>query len=116
MTDRRHKPRAKRAREEGGDATAVWRHSRDVVSRRLGDQVVLVNVRTDEAYTLNSTAGHLWQQLGRGGTIARIRRSMLRQFEVGEARLDRELRGILRELCDAGLVHRTRGLRARAKT
>jgi hypothetical protein len=89
---------------QGGDGVQRFRVSPDAVHNALGDQIVLINVRTNEIYELNRTGARFWQLLSAGHDLARIRQLMLQEFEVDETVLDREIEGLLASLESAGLI------------
>jgi hypothetical protein len=51
----------------------------------MGDQVVIVHMRTNRIYDLNPTAARLWDLLGAGHTVAEAQEEILREYDV-EAR------------------------------
>jgi hypothetical protein len=81
-----------------------YRVSSDTVHNTLGDQGVLVNVRTNEIYELNQTGARFWQLLSAGHDLTRIRQLMLEEFEVDETVLDQEIKALLASLENAGLI------------
>jgi Coenzyme PQQ synthesis protein D (PqqD) len=78
--------------------------SRDVVAKRLDDETVLVHVRTNRIYTLNSTASRLWELLREGFDRTRIRERMAAEFDVEPVVLDVEIDHILSMLADERLI------------
>ena len=76
----------------------------DVAARRLGDEVVLVNLRTNLIYELNRTGARLWELLAEGCDRREIERRMLADFEVDEETLRAEIGELLGSLLEAGLV------------
>jgi hypothetical protein len=83
---------------------AGLRPSPDVVARKVGDQVVLVDLRTNRFYSLNSTGARLWELI-RGGSDRDLIRSQMRdEFEVDEAELVGNIDRMLSELIANGLL------------
>lgn len=70
----------------------------EVLCRCLGDETILVQVRTDEIYSLNVTAGRWWQLTAEGLTAEEVRSTLLGAFEVSEENLDRDLGELVDEL------------------
>lgn len=93
------------AREEGGR----FRPSTDAVTKPLGGEVVLVQLRRNRIYTLNQTGARLWELLEQGHDLQRAREQMLLEFEVGEEQLREEIRALVDELVKAGLLERDAG-------
>ena len=76
----------------------------DVVGRRLEDRFVLVNLRSNRIYELNSTATILWELLDKGVEDSELESRMLEHFEVEPAELRRDIDATMHALADAGLV------------
>jgi Coenzyme PQQ synthesis protein D (PqqD) len=93
-----------RRHESGGEGRARLWPAADVVSRRLDDQVVLVNLRTNLIYELNETGARLWELLAEGCDRSEVERRMLQEFDVTEDTLRTEIDGLVSSLLTAGLV------------
>jgi PqqD family protein of HPr-rel-A system len=77
----------------------------DVVSRRLGDEVVLVHLGSNRIFRLNRTAARLWELIGEGVTTATaLFEALSSEFDVGEGELRGEIDGTLERLKRQGLV------------
>lgn len=76
----------------------------DVVSRRLDDEVVLVNLQTNKIYSLNPTGARFWELLAEGNDRAAIEGRLLNEFEVTPERLSAEVDALLAALSQAGLI------------
>jgi hypothetical protein len=87
-----------------------WEPSYDVVSRRLGDEVILVNLRTNRISSLNRTGARFWELLSDGRDWNEIQASLREEFDVEPDQLDRELETLVRTLAAGGFVS-TRGSR-----
>jgi hypothetical protein len=77
----------------------------DVVSRRLGDELVLVHLGSNRIFRLNRTAARLWELIGEGVTTdAGLHDALRGEFDVGEEELRGEIAGTLERLRRQGLV------------
>jgi Coenzyme PQQ synthesis protein D (PqqD) len=76
----------------------------DVVSRRLDDKVVLVNLRTNRIYALNETGARFWELLGEGLQRTEIERTLRDEFDVKPEQLTEEVDRLLADLIREGLV------------
>jgi hypothetical protein len=54
----------------------------DVVARRIDNGAVLINLRTNRIYELNTTGTRIWELLGEGGDRAAIVEQLLQEFDV----------------------------------
>jgi hypothetical protein len=78
--------------------------SPDVVATRLGDEVVLVQLKTERMHVLNRTGARLWELLCAGRDWADIRDVIIGEFEVTPSRLDAEIEELLTMLRQEQLV------------
>jgi hypothetical protein len=89
---------------DAGAAGRAMRQSPDVVSNRLGDAGVLVNLRTNRIFELNATGVRAWELMGEGCTIGEIQRRLGEEFDVAPDRVERELTALVDALVREGLV------------
>jgi len=75
-----------------------------VVSRRLDEQTVLVNLRTNKIFELNRTGAQMWELLEEAPSESQIVERLLTEFEVPQEQLEREVRALLDSLLDEGLI------------
>ena len=54
----------------------------DVVSRRLGDEVVLVHLKTNRIFSLSPTGARFWELLSDGKSRTEIEAALLQEYEV----------------------------------
>ena len=87
-----------------GEGEETFRPQPDVVSRRLDEQTVLVNLRTNRIFELNRTGAQLWDLLGDGSSESRIVERLGAEFDVPQEQLEREVRALLESLLDEGLI------------
>jgi hypothetical protein len=93
------------ARQDAGS----YRPSADAVTKRVGGEVVLVHLRTNRIYTLNRTGARFWELLEDGHDLERAREQLLLEFDVGEGQLREEMRGLVNELVERGLLDHDAG-------
>jgi len=74
------------------------------MARRIGDEVVLVHLKTDRIYALNRTGARLWDLLCANHDRAEIERQVRREIEVGDAELASALDELLAALMDESLI------------
>lgn len=76
----------------------------DVVSRRLDEQTVLVNLRTNRIFELNRTGARFWELLGDESSESQIVEQLLSEFDVPQAQLEREVAALIESLLEEGLI------------
>ena len=87
-----------------GERTLRFRTSADDVAQRLGDEVVLVHIRTDKIFVLNRTGARVWELLCESLDRSAIQGRLLAEFEVGEVQLAAEIDALLTALTEEGLI------------
>lgn len=75
-----------------------FRPSADVVAQRLGDELVLVQLKTDQIFVLNRTGACLWELVCDGHEWGEVERRMLAQFDVTQAQFAGEAESLLATL------------------
>ena len=76
----------------------------DVVAQRVQDEVVLVNLRTNEIYTLNKTAARAWEMIAEGRDRSGVEAGLSEEFLVDEAEVGGELDSLVAELVEKELI------------
>jgi hypothetical protein len=76
----------------------------EVVGQRLGDELVLVHLRTNQIFILNRTGARFWELLESGADVSSIEEILLQEFDVEPVELKKELEGFVRELSSEGLI------------
>jgi hypothetical protein len=76
----------------------------EVVSRKLGDRLVVVNLRTNRIYELNQTASRLWELLDAGSDRAELEAALLNEFDVERTVVSQEIDRTIAQLSSEGLI------------
>lgn len=63
----------------------------DVLWQRLDDEVIVVQLKTDQIYSLNHSGARLWELLAGGKDLASIRVELENEFSVSPDRLATEI-------------------------
>jgi Coenzyme PQQ synthesis protein D (PqqD) len=77
----------------------------NVLSRRLGNDVVLFHLETDKFYELNGTAARFWELLNEGRNSDEIRHRLLVEFSVDPEQLDKEAAALVDSLRQEDLIN-----------
>lgn len=76
----------------------------DVVSRRLGDEIVLVHLGTNQIYRLNATGARFWELAAEGLDEQAIAARLRAEFDVGDEQVRGEIAAMVERLAAEGLV------------
>ena len=74
----------------------------DVVYQRVGEELVLVHLKTNQIYALNETGARFWELLCEGRSRPEIESQMLEEFDVEPGELASEIDALLVELEGVG--------------
>ena len=77
----------------------------DVASRRLGDEVVLVHLKTNRIFSLSPTGARFWELLSDGRTRPEIEAELLEEYDVSREEVTAEIDSLVRMLRTEDLVH-----------
>lgn len=75
-----------------------------VRSQVVDGEVVLLDLETEYYYGLDQVGSRVWQLLEHGATQVEIVTSLSREYDVSEAKLNRDIEQLIKELAGAGLV------------
>jgi hypothetical protein len=75
-----------------------------VAHERVGDEMVLVHLRTNQIYALNGTGARFWELLAAGSTREAIVAAMTAEFDVTPQALEGEIDALVAALERAGMV------------
>jgi hypothetical protein len=76
----------------------------DVVWRRVDEEAVLVNLKTNRIYSLNPTGARLWELISAGNDREAAEAALIEEFDVEEGELRNEVAAVLEELVKEGLI------------
>ena len=87
-----------------GAGASRFRPSADTLHERIGDETVLIHMKTNQIYELNRTAARFWDLLCAGYDRVEIQQLLSEEFDVAEADLEREIEALLASLKEEGLI------------
>ena len=81
----------------------VYKKSDSIVSRKIGDEFILVPIRQDvgdleSIYTLNETAARIWELIDGKSKVSQIKESLVEEFEVKPEEAEKDLVEHLQQL------------------
>lgn len=80
------------------------RANSDVVSQQVGDEVVLLNLKTGVYWGLNPTGATIWGEIVEHGDVRRILERLREQYEATDDQLVTAISELLTHLSKEGLV------------
>ena len=75
-----------------------------VVARAVGDEMVLLDLRSGVYYSLNAVGAIVWQGIDRSASLEQIVADTVSEFEVDAETAREDVRGFLRSAAEAGLI------------
>lgn len=72
--------------------------------RQVGDEAVLLDLKTERYLGLDAVSNRIWQVLTAGGTVQAAYDTLLAEFEVDPERLRKDLEEFVQQLLQFGLV------------
>jgi hypothetical protein len=82
----------------------VFQPCEDVISRKMIDEVVIVNLKSETIYTLNETGAKFWELMEEGKRIDQIIVEIQNEYNITEEILQNELEFIVSQLLERGLI------------
>lgn len=76
----------------------------DVVSRRIGDEIVLVHLKTNRIFSLNPTGARFWELLSDGKSRHEIEATLILEYDGSEEEVSAEIDSLAGRLRAEGLV------------
>jgi hypothetical protein len=86
---------------------ARFRSSPDAVATRVGDEVVVVDLKTDKIYSLNRTAARIWELVCADCDRVEVERRMLEEFDVTPSQLAEAIDELVISMMQNGLLLRS---------
>jgi hypothetical protein len=77
---------------------------RHVMAREVGDEAVILNLNTGTYFGLDPVGARMWRLLSEGKSLAEVCTRLTDEFDVGIDVVDADLRRLVDELLDRGLL------------
>jgi hypothetical protein len=78
----------------------------DAIAQQVGDELVLVNLRTNRMFAANETAARIWQVVTAGGDLESLQLELSRNEDSPE-NVSRDITELLAALESEGLIERS---------
>ena len=82
----------------------TWEPDPEVVTQRVEGETVLVHLRTNEIYALNSTASRAWDLLATGMNREAVQEELQREFDVPSDQIRNEIDTLIANLIEKKLL------------
>jgi hypothetical protein len=82
----------------------ILKRGKDIPFSQLDDELLAIDAQAGYCYSLNETAGRVWDLIVAPISLEAICAQLRREYAVDEATCHREVTALLQGLCDAGLV------------
>ena len=86
---------------------ARWRPSPDIASRKVADEVVLLNVKTSDYYSMNPTAVFVWESLCRNTPLSEIIGDLAAEFGIDAAKARKDVLELIKTLESQKIISRS---------
>jgi len=81
-----------------------YRHADNVSWRRVGDQVLIIQIPTSAYFSLNGVGALVWEKLGAGDDAVRVREAVCREYDAEPAAVERDVAKLIGKLTKAQLL------------
>jgi hypothetical protein len=87
----------------------VYRPSGNVVTRNIADETILVPIsgnlaNMERIFTLNEVGASIWRLMAEGKSVEKILAELLREFDVSEDQLGRDMAEFIEQLNVSNLI------------
>jgi hypothetical protein len=85
----------------------VYRRAADLMEADLGEELVALDPKGGECFGFNPVATAVWRSLEQPKSFEQLRDELLGEYDVGAEQCSAELRGLLDDMRDKGLVEQS---------
>jgi len=82
----------------------IFQKCDDVISKKMDDEMVLVNLKSEIIYTLNATGAKFWELIEEGKSFGQIITELQAEYNITKEELMNELEAIVSQLVERGLI------------
>ncbi len=86
------------------EPTTILQRSKDIAFSQLDDELLALDAQAGYCYSLNETAGRVWDLIAAPVSIEAICAQLQREYAVDEPTCRGQVIALLQGLCDAGLA------------
>jgi len=78
--------------------------SADIIHQPVQDEVVLLNLKTQQYFSLDDVGARMWNLLVEHNDVAVVSEILVKEYQVEPGRLRADLQSLVGELAEAGIV------------
>jgi Coenzyme PQQ synthesis protein D (PqqD) len=86
------------------DAHTRWQPTTEVTSAVHGDRTVLMDLRSEQFFTLDDVGARIWKILGRSATVDEITASLVQLYDAPASEVRRDVEAFVADLSRDGLI------------
>ncbi len=86
------------------DLQKTYAISGDALARKVGDELVIMDLAGEEYFSLNQAGRKVWEGLSQQQTLSVVVDALVEQFDVSRETAAHDVLAVTRELLSAGLV------------
>lgn len=86
--------------------TRQWSLSKTQISTTVDDDTVILDTASGRYFSLEGVGSTLWEVLQQPRSFGELLSAVVERYDVGAERAERDVRGLLTKLEEAGLVTR----------
>jgi hypothetical protein len=82
----------------------VYRRAAELLEAELGNELVALEPEAGKCFGFNEVATWVWRRLAEPASFEQLRTELLGEYEVGEEQCGSELRELLEDMGEKGLI------------
>lgn len=79
-------------------------HSKNIIWREVDNEAVILNIETNDYFTLDSTGAEIWKRFTSENSISAIISGISSEYGIEKERLTEDINDFIKELKEEGLV------------
>ena len=84
---------------------SVYKLGQQVIYRKIDDDLIIINLRTDKIFSVNHTGAILFELLASQIELDQVKEMLINKFDVTPDELERELDSILESFTKEGILY-----------
>lgn len=87
--------------------SACWKPSPDIASRKVANEIVLLNVKTSDYYSMNPTAVFVWELICKNTPLSEIIKTLAAEFGADAAKVRKDVVELVKTLESQKIISRS---------